>query len=130
MWRGSVHCSWVRSSWAPRRSSCFRDRAALVAPELADDAGLAAKVCAGLDGVPLAIELAAARAGSLGPDGLLAALDDRLRLLAGGRGPNERHHSLAQVIGWSYELLDDAERTLFRRLGVFVGGFDLAAAAV
>jgi predicted ATPase/DNA-binding CsgD family transcriptional regulator len=104
----------------------FRDRAALVAPELADE--VAAQLCAGLDGVPLAIELAAARAGSLGPDGLLAALDDRLRLLAGGRGPNERHHSLAQVIGWSYDLLDDAERALFRRLGVFVGGFDLGAA--
>ena len=107
----------------------FRDRAALVAPELADDEQLAAKVCAGLDGVPLAIELAAARLGSLGPDGLLAALGDRLRLLAGGRGPNERHHSLAQVIGWSYDLLDDGERSLFRRLGVFVGGFDLAAAS-
>lgn len=107
----------------------FRDRAALVAPELADDSGLAQKVCAELDGVPLAIELAAARAGSLGPDGLLAALDDRLRLLSGGRGPNERHNSLAQVIGWSYDLLGDDERRLFRRLGVFVGGFDLAAVA-
>ncbi|MFG1816717.1 ATP-binding protein [Kribbella sp. NPDC049174] len=107
----------------------FRDRAALVAPELAADEEVAAQLCAGLDGVPLAIELAAARAGSLGPDGLLAALDDRLRLLVGGRGPNERHHSLAQVIGWSYELLDDAERALFRRLGVFVGGFDLSAAS-
>ncbi|TDW14268.1 ATP-binding protein [Kribbella kalugense] len=107
----------------------FRDRAALVAPELADDTKLAEKVCAELDGVPLAIELAAARAGSLGPDGLLAALDDRLRLLSGGRGPNERHNSLARVIGWSYNLLDEDERRLFRRLGVFVGGFDLAAAA-
>ncbi|TDW83509.1 LuxR C-terminal-related transcriptional regulator [Kribbella sp. VKM Ac-2566] len=107
----------------------FRDRAALVAPELADDSELAQKVCAELDGVPLAIELAAARAGSLGPDGLLAALDDRLRLLSGGRGPNERHNSLAQVIGWSYDLLGDDERRLFRRLGVFVGGFDLAAVA-
>jgi predicted ATPase/DNA-binding CsgD family transcriptional regulator len=107
----------------------FQDRAALVAPELVADALLAEKVCAELDGVPLAIELAAARAGSLGPDGLLAALDDRLRLLAGGRGPNERHHSLAQVIGWSYDLLDDDERRLFRRLGAFVGGFDLTAAS-
>lgn len=107
----------------------FRDRVELVAPELVADAQVAAELCAGLDGVPLAIELAAARAGSLGPDGLLAALDDLLRLLAGGRGPNERHRSLAQVIGWSYDLLDDAERQLFRRLGVFVGGFDLAAAA-
>jgi predicted ATPase/DNA-binding CsgD family transcriptional regulator len=106
----------------------FRDRAALVAPELAADEEVAAQLCAGLDGVPLAIELAAARAGSLGPDGLLAALDDRLRLVAGGRGPNERHRSLAQVIGWSYDLLDEAERALFRRLGVFVGGFDLSAA--
>ncbi|MFI6830466.1 ATP-binding protein [Kribbella sp. NPDC050241] len=107
----------------------FRDRAALVAPEFSgtEQTDIAAQVCAGVDGVPLAIELAAARAGSLGPDGLLAALDDRLRLLAGGRGPNERHHSLAQVIGWSYDLLDDDERALFRRLGVFVGGFDLAA---
>ncbi|MET9316392.1 LuxR C-terminal-related transcriptional regulator [Kribbella sp. NPDC003505] len=107
----------------------FRDRAALVAPELADDGELARKVCAELDGVPLAIELAAARAGSLGPDGLLAALDDRLRLLSGGRGPDERHNSLAHVIGWSYDLLGEDERRLFRRLGVFVGGFDLAAAA-
>ncbi|MET9274451.1 LuxR C-terminal-related transcriptional regulator [Kribbella sp. NPDC003557] len=107
----------------------FRDRAALVAPDLADDSQLAQKVCAELDGVPLAIELAAARAGSLGPDGLLAALDDRLRLLSGGRGPDERHSSLAHVIGWSYDLLGEDERRLFRRLGVFVGGFDLAAAA-
>ncbi|MEU8225723.1 LuxR C-terminal-related transcriptional regulator [Kribbella sp. NPDC048915] len=107
----------------------FRDRGALVAPELVDDRELARRVCAELDGVPLAIELAAARAGSLGPDGLLAALDDRLRLLSGGRGPNERHNSLAQVIGWSYDLLAEDERRLFRRLGVFAGGFDLAAVA-
>jgi predicted ATPase len=107
----------------------FRERVVLVAPELADDTQLAEKVCAELDRVPLAIELAAARAGSLGPDGLLAALDDRLRLLSGGRGPNDRHSSLASVIGWSYDLLDEDERQLFRRLGVFVGGFDLTAAA-
>jgi predicted ATPase/DNA-binding CsgD family transcriptional regulator len=86
------------------------------------------ELCARLDGVPLAIELAAARSASLGLDGLLAGLDDYLRLLAGGHGANPRHHSLRSVIGWSHDLLDDAERAMFRRLGVFAGGFDLDAA--
>ena len=86
------------------------------------------ELCARLEGVPLAIELAAARSASLGLDGLLAGLDDRLRLLAGGRGADPRHRSLRTVIGWSHDLLDDAERAMFRRLGVFVGGFDLDAA--
>ncbi|TDU87942.1 putative ATPase [Kribbella voronezhensis] len=107
----------------------FVDRARAVEPEFqaaADDIG---EICARLDGIPLAIELAAARIGSLGADGLRAALDDRLRLLSGGRGMDERHRSLTAVIGWSYELLDDPERLLFRRLGVYVGGFDLEAAA-
>jgi predicted ATPase len=86
------------------------------------------ELCARLEGMPLAIELAAARSASLGVDGLLAGLDDYLRLLAGGRGADPRHGSLRAVIGWSHELLDDAERAMFRRLGVFVGGFDLDAA--
>jgi len=86
------------------------------------------ELCARLEGVPLAIELAAARSASLGLDGLLAGLDDYLRLLAGGRGADPRHHSLRAVIGWSHDLLDDAERAMFRRLGVFAGGFDLDAA--
>jgi predicted ATPase/DNA-binding CsgD family transcriptional regulator len=85
------------------------------------------ELCARLEGVPLAIELAAARSASLGLDGLLAGLDDYLRLLAGGRGADPRHHSLRAVIGWSHDLLDDAERAMFRRLGVFVGRFDLDA---
>jgi predicted ATPase/DNA-binding CsgD family transcriptional regulator len=85
-------------------------------------------LCARLDGMPLAIELAAARSTSLGLDGLLAGLDDYLRLLAGGRGADPRHRSLSAVIGWSHDLLDDHERAMFRRLGVFVGGFDLDAA--
>jgi len=87
-----------------------------------------AELCARLDGMPLAIELAAARSASLGAGGLLAALDDHLRLLAGGRGPDERHRSLRAVIGWSHDLLDEEERALFRRLAAFVGGFDLDAA--
>jgi predicted ATPase/DNA-binding CsgD family transcriptional regulator len=86
------------------------------------------ELCARLDGMPLAIELAAARSASLGMDGLLAGLDDHLRLLAGGRGTDPRHHSLRAVIGWSHDLLDDPERAMFRHLGVFASGFDLEAA--
>jgi predicted ATPase len=63
----------------------------------------------------------------LGVAGVHAALYDRLRLISGGRGPDHRHHSLGTVIGWSLDLLDDEERVLFRRLGMFVGGFDLDA---
>ena len=108
-------------------SVLFTDRARAV------DAGFipAAAVdelCARLDGMPLAIELAAARSASLGMDGLLAGLDDHLRLLAGGRGADPRHHSLRAVIGWSHDLLDDPERAMFRHLAVFAGGFDLEAA--
>jgi hypothetical protein len=91
-------------------------------------AAAAEELGARLDGMPLAIELAAARSASLGLDGLLAGLDDYLRLLAGGRGADSRHHSLRAVIGWSHDLLDEAERAMFRRLGVFAGGFDLDAA--
>ena len=78
--------------------------------------------------MPLAIELAAARIGSLGLGGLRTALEDRLRLLAGGRGADPRHRSLGAVIGWSHDLLDADEQLLFRRLAVYVGGFDLEAA--
>ncbi len=78
--------------------------------------------------MPLAIELAAARSTSLGVDGLLAGLDDHLRLLAGSRGAHERHRSLRAVIDWSHDLLAADERVMFRRAGVFVGGFDLKAA--
>jgi len=86
-----------------------------------------AEICRRLDGIPLAIELAAARSASLGVDGLLAGLDDRLRLLTSG--PAGRHRSLRAVIDWSHDLLDADERVVFRRLGCFAGAFDLAAAA-
>jgi predicted ATPase/DNA-binding CsgD family transcriptional regulator len=92
------------------------------------DPGAVAAVCARLDGMPLALELAAARSASLGTDGLLAGLDDHLRLLTGGRSADERHRSLRTVIDWSHELLDADERAVFRRLGVFMTGFDLDAA--
>lgn len=105
----------------------FRDRATAADPAFAVDAGEVAEICARLDGLPLAIELAAARSAALGPGGLLAALDDNLRLLAGGRGGDQRHRSLRAVLGWSHDLLEEDERTLFHRLAVFTGGFDLDA---
>ena len=93
-----------------------------------DDADLAVvtELCARLDGIPLAIELAAARIRSLTARDLLARLDDRFRLLRGsGRGGLERHQTLRATVAWSYQLLADAERLLFDRLSVFSGGFDL-----
>ena len=107
----------------------FIDRARAVAPDFAADRTAIGELCARLDGMPLAIELAAARSASLGLAGLRSGLDDRLRLLAGGRGYDARHHSLRAVIAWSHDTLDDDERAVFRRLSVFVGGFDLDGAS-
>jgi predicted ATPase/DNA-binding CsgD family transcriptional regulator len=106
----------------------FADRAASAAGADADPT-LVAEVCRRLDGMPLAIELAAARSASLGVDGLLTGLDDHLRLLSRSNATDDRHGSLRTVIDWSHELLDGDERTLFRRLGIFAGGFDLPSAA-
>ena len=93
------------------------------------DPALVAEICRRVDGMPLAIELAAARSSSLGLDGLLAGLDDHLRMLSRSSPTGDRHGSMRTVIEWSYQLLDDSERAAFRRLGVFVGAFDLSAAA-
>jgi predicted ATPase/DNA-binding CsgD family transcriptional regulator len=106
----------------------FHDRALAADPEFVADPEVIAELCARLDGMPLAIELAAARSASLGATGLLAALEDALRLLSGGRGGDQRHRSLRAVISWSYDLLDADEQALFRRLGAFAGAFDVAAA--
>lgn len=93
-----------------------------------DDLAAVAAICERLDGIPLAIELAAARTRSLSPTELLARLDDRFRLLrGGGRGGLERHQTLRAAVTWSYQLLSDDERVLFDRLSVFAGTFDLAA---
>jgi predicted ATPase len=81
-------------------------------------------ICLTLEGLPLAIELAAARAKALAPQQIYERLSDRFRLLTGGRG---RHHTLRSTIDWSYDLLSEKERALFRRLCVFAGGFDLPA---
>ncbi len=82
------------------------------------------EICRTLEGVPLAIELAAARAKALTPQEIRARLADRFGLLTGGHG---RHQTLRSTIDWSYDLLPETERTLFRRLSIFAGGFDLAA---
>ena len=86
------------------------------------------EICRRLDGVPLAIELAAARTTSLAPADLVERLDDRLRLLSGGRRTTvERHRTLRATIQWSYDLLTGSEQQLFQRLSIFAGPFDLRA---
>ncbi len=86
-------------------------------------------ICARLDGIPLAIELAAARMRSLSPEELLERLQDRFRLLRGsGRGTLERHQTLRATVSWSYQLLTTDEQVLFDRLSVFSGGFTLHVA--
>ncbi len=103
----------------------FRDRA--VGAD--GDPRVVGDICRRLDGMPLAIELAAARCASLGVDALLTGLDDHLRLLTRPSAAGARHGSLRNVIDWSYQLLNEDEQRVFRRLGVFAGAFDLASAA-
>ncbi len=109
----------------------FCDRAAAQRPGFAltdDNADVIGHICRRLDGVPLAIELAAARVKVLAPDDLLARLEDRFLVLTGGsRTALPRQQTLRATVDWSHDLLGDAERVLFRRLSVFAGGFDLDA---
>jgi non-specific serine/threonine protein kinase len=112
----------------------FARRAAAVKPSFQVTAGNAstlARICARLDGLPLAIELAAARTKMLTPEAILARLDRRLRLLTGGaRDLPVRQQTLRNTLDWSYDLLDPAEQQLFRRLAIFAGGCTLEAAEV
>ena len=86
-------------------------------------------ICERLDGIPLALELAAARMRSLSVEELLERLQDRFRLLRGsGRGTLDRHQTLRATVSWSYQLLSEHERLFFDRASVFAGGFDLRAA--
>jgi predicted ATPase/DNA-binding SARP family transcriptional activator len=110
----------------------FEQRARLVRPafKVADDnAAAVAEVCSRLDGLPLAIELAAARMRVLSAGQLAERLDDVFTALgAGARTAPPRHQTLRATLDWSHDLLDEPERVVFRRLGVFPAGFTLAAA--
>jgi predicted ATPase len=110
----------------------FVERARAVVADFAltgESAPAVAEICHRLDGLPLAIELAAARVRLLPPPALLARLSSRLGLLVGGaRTLPERQQTLRSTIDWSYDLLDEGEQARFARLAVFEGGFDLAAA--
>ncbi|HSK83838.1 MAG TPA: tetratricopeptide repeat protein [Rubrobacter sp.] len=108
---------------------CQRARAVLPAFELTTtNAATVARICQKLDGLPLAIELAAARVKLFPPDALLERLDRRLQLLGGGaRDLPERQQSLRDTVTWSYDLLGADEQALFRRLAVFAGGCSLEA---
>src|SRR6202021_2701133 len=109
----------------------FVERARAAAPSVLPDARTApavAEICRRLDGIPLAIELAAARAAALGVEGLAARPADRFRLLTGGRRTALlRHQTLRATLDWSYELLTEPERVILRRLAVFAGPFSLEA---
>jgi predicted ATPase/DNA-binding CsgD family transcriptional regulator len=110
----------------------FLDRARMTVPAfvLEDRNAVAvARICRRLDGIPLAIELAAARVSVLAPEQIAARLDDCFQLLVGGsRTAPSRQRTLRATVDWSYDLLSEPERALFRRLSVFAGGFSLEAA--
>ena len=110
----------------------FTDRARLAQADFTltdDNASAVAEICRRLDGMPLAIELAAARVRALSLDDIVGGLHDRFRLLTGGsRTAVRRQQTLRASVDWSHALLTDTERILFRRLAVFLGGFDLDGA--
>jgi predicted ATPase/DNA-binding CsgD family transcriptional regulator len=109
----------------------FVERAGAVAPGFAltgENGQAVANLCARLDGMPLAIELAASRVRMLSVGQILGRLDDRFRLLRGNRTSVPRHRTLEAAIDWSHELLSEKEKILFRRVSVFAGGWTLEAA--
>jgi predicted ATPase/DNA-binding NarL/FixJ family response regulator len=119
-------------TWGYEAVRLFVTRATAAHPDFAPeprDAAAVAGICRALDGMPLAVELAAARVGAMSVAAVLTALDDRFRLLTGGPRPaSPRLRSLRASLEWSSGLCAPAERVLLRRLGVFVGGFDAAGA--
>jgi predicted ATPase/class 3 adenylate cyclase len=117
---------------ATHAARLFVERASAIAPSFAADAGNApaiAEICHRLDGIPLALELAAARVRVLRVDDIAARLSERFTLLKSRDSTTlPRQHTLRALIDWSYDLLDEDERALFRRLAVFAGSFALDAA--
>jgi predicted ATPase/class 3 adenylate cyclase len=108
----------------------FMERARAVRPDVPDDPRPMGEIARRLDGLPLAIELAAARVVTLSPADIAARLDDRFRILAGGRRARQpRHRTLRAMVDWSHELLSPEEQVLFRRLGVFAGDLGLDGAS-
>jgi len=109
----------------------FTQRLAASEPDLQldrDQSELVRQICTRLDGVPLALELAAARASTMSLTEILDRLEERFQLLRGGRrAVSERHQTLRNTVEWSYDLLDDDSKALFARLSVFAGSFDLDA---
>jgi predicted ATPase len=119
------------SSGASESVQLFAARASLVQPGFAmtaSDASAVAEVCRRLDGIPLAIELAAAQVPHLSPGQMVRRLDDRFRLLAGGRRGTRRQQTLHAALDWSHDLLAEDERVLLRRLAAFPGTFSHDAA--
>jgi predicted ATPase len=112
--------------------SLFVERAQGIAPGFSmvdsDEAAAVTEICQRLDGIPLAIELAASRMASMTASEMRDRLDHRFRLLVGSRRGLERHHTLRHAVAWSYDLLDDTEKTVLDRSSVFSGGFDLQSA--
>ena len=110
----------------------FIDRAVAALPTFTvtnDNAPAVAQICHRLDGIPLAIELAAAKVRALSVDQIAKRIDDRFRLLTGGsRTALERHQTLRATLDWSYNLLPEREQVLFRRLSIFINGWTLEAA--
>jgi predicted ATPase len=110
----------------------FVERARSVVPRFSvatpDDAAAVVEICRRVDGIPLAIELAASRMASMTASDVRDHLGHRFRLLVGSRRGLERHQTLRHAVAWSYDLLDDAEKSVLTRCSVFSGGFDLQSA--
>lgn len=107
------------------RAAAVRQNVSLTGPT---ESAAVVEICRQLDGIPLGIELAASRMQSMTATEVRDRLGDRFRLLVGSRRGLERHQTLRHAVGWSYDLLDDEERSALNRCSVFAGGFDLAGA--